>query len=133
MADDVLEPIKAAGSWGTLPLNLKETCPSLQGTWVFRDPNENRKPPPPAVHKVGRPTPLQQAPLSAEDSTPSSLIVVQVDWTDDGDGSYDKTATRFYRLDPGKGGPGLNMDINLLELGEYVGCPVHHFRQADDD
>jgi hypothetical protein len=51
-------------------------------------------------------------------SAPNGLIVVQIDWTDDGEGSYDKTETKFYRLDPGKYAPKMNMDINLLELGE---------------
>ncbi|KAJ4361164.1 hypothetical protein N0V95_002133 [Ascochyta clinopodiicola] len=41
-----------------------------------------------------------------------------VDWTDDGEGVYDKTDSRFYKLEAGKGGAKVNMDINLLELGE---------------
>lgn len=51
-------------------------------------------------------------------SIPSSLFAVRIDWTDDGEDSYDKTETRFYKLDEGKTGPRMNMDINLLELGE---------------
>lgn len=64
---------------------------------------------------------LTQQPLSstAPDNGQNSLIVVQVDWTDDGEGSYDKMEN-FYRLEPGKAGAKVNMDINLLELGEYV-------------
>jgi hypothetical protein len=46
------------------------------------------------------------------------MIVVQLDWTDDEEGLYEKSAPRFYRLEPGMGGPRKNMDINLLELGE---------------
>jgi hypothetical protein len=70
------------------------------------------------TRNVGRPVPIQQAPPAAMNSASSSLIVVQIDWTDDGEGSYDKTETKFYRLDPGKCAPKMNMDINLLELGE---------------
>jgi hypothetical protein len=47
--------------------------------------------------------------------------VVQVDWTDDEEGLYEKTTTRFYRTEQGKSGPRKNMDINLLELGESRG------------
>jgi hypothetical protein len=47
--------------------------------------------------------------------------VVQVDWTDDEEGLYEKTTTRFYRLEPGAKGPKKHMDINLLELGESRG------------
>lgn len=61
---------------------------------------------------------MQQMPVAAPADTPSSLIIVQVDWTDDGDRSYDKTDTRFYRLEPGKRGAKVNLDLNLLELGE---------------
>jgi hypothetical protein len=46
------------------------------------------------------------------------MFVVQVDWTDDEEGRYEKGTPRFYRLEPGKGGPKKNMDVNLLELGE---------------
>jgi hypothetical protein len=72
----------------------------------------------PPARNVGRPTPLQQALPTAVASAPNGLIVVQIDWTDDGEGSYDKTETKFYRLDPGTYAPKMNMDINLLELGE---------------
>lgn len=61
---------------------------------------------------------MQQTPPPGVNVAPSSLIVVQVDWTDDGEGSYDKTETKFYRLEPGRLAPKMNMDINLLELGE---------------
>ena len=95
---DFLEPIKAAGYWGTKPSSLEETRPSFRGTWIFQDPNSDHS----------------ATALSAS----SILIVVQVDWTDDGEGSYDKTDTKFFKLDPGKGGPRMNMDVHLLELGE---------------
>lgn len=61
---------------------------------------------------------MQHVSSAAVPSAPSSLIVVQIDWTDDGEGAYDKTETKFYRLEPGKCAPKMNMDINLLELGE---------------
>lgn len=117
---DFLEPIKSAGYWGTLPASLEKTYPVLRGTWVFLDPNTSQKQPRPPVRNVGRPAPMQQAPAGAASdiTTPSSLIVVQVDWTEDGDGSYDKTGTRFFKLEPGKPGAKANMDLNLLELGE---------------
>lgn len=44
--------------------------------------------------------------------------MVQIDWTDDGECSYDKTETKFFCLDPNRHAPKMNMDINLLELGE---------------
>lgn len=93
-AENLLYPIKSAGYWGTVPVSLANTQPTLRGTWVFRDPNSTQ----------GQPQ--------------SSLIVVQIDWTDDGEGSYDKTNTKFYRPEPGRVGAKVNMDVNLLELGE---------------
>lgn len=111
-ANEILEPTKSAGYWGTMPTSLKDTRPCLRGTWVFKDPNVMKL-------NLGRPRPVQQ-PLqtTAATSDPSSLFVVQIDWTDDGEDSYDKTETRFYKLDPGRNGPRAHMDINLLELGE---------------
>lgn len=114
----------SAGCWGSMPSKLEETRPTLRGTWIFRDPNDIQKEPPPA-RNVGRSTPLQQMPPDAESNTPSNLIVVQADWTDDDEGPYEKTATRYYRLEAGKSGPRMNMDINLLELGEQVSMPSH--------
>ena len=75
---------------------------------------------------------IHQALSTAEVSTPIGLIVAQVAWTDDGDGCYDKTATRFYRLDPGKKNPKVNMDLNLLELEEYVRLIFLCSEQAND-
>ncbi|KAF2631906.1 hypothetical protein BU25DRAFT_454288 [Macroventuria anomochaeta] len=117
-SNDFLEPIKSAGYWGTIPGSLEKTRPTLRGTWIFRDPNNAQKQALPPTRNVGRPAPMQQTPSPAAISTPSTLIVVQIDWTDDGEGSYDKTATKYYRLEPGKCGAKVNMDVNLLELGE---------------
>ncbi|UPX10798.1 uncharacterized protein EKO05_0001437 [Ascochyta rabiei] len=119
-ADEVLEPVKSAGYWGTMPASLSKTHPSLRGIWIFRDPNSSQRQPQPLARNVGRPTPLGQSLPAAGTSIPSSLIIVQVDWTDDGEGLYDKTDSRFYKLEAGKGGAKVNMDINLLELGEQV-------------
>lgn len=120
-AKNLLEPIKSAGYWGTMPASLEQTRPSFRGTWIFRDPSSPLKQPPPLPRNIGTSAPLQQMPLStALANNISSMIVVQVDWTDDGEGSYDKTETRFYRLDPGRAGAKVNMDVNLLELGELV-------------
>lgn len=99
----------------------------FRGTWVFADPSTvTASPQATAIHHSGRPKPFNQKPVSTADSTPapkvqSSLIVVQVDWTDDEEGLYEKTTTRFYRTEQGKSGPRKNMDINLLELGESRG------------
>ena len=99
-ADDLLEPTKAGDGWGTTSTRLEDTIPSLRGTWIFRDPNDVQIQP-------------RQAPAR-------SHFVVQIDWSDDGEGSFEKTGTRFYKLAVGKNGPKMNMDFNLLELGEYV-------------
>ncbi len=72
----------------------------------------------PPARNVGRPVPIQQAPKVTTVNPLSSLFVVQIDWTDDGEGSYDKTETKFYKLDPGKSSPRKNMEVNLLDLGE---------------
>jgi hypothetical protein len=127
MADDFLEPIKSSAYFGHMPKSLHGTRPMFRGTWVFTDPSSMVAPPPRepvAVRHAGRPkAPPQKA---ASTTTPltapqSSLIVVQVDWTDDEEGLYEKTTTRFYKLEPGFKAPRKNMDINLLELGESRG------------
>jgi len=102
-ADYLLEPIKSAGYYGRMPYSIKETQPVFRSTWVFSDPS--------AVG--GRP--------SASNTAQVPLVVVQVDWTDDEDGLYEKGVPRYYRPDQGMNGPKVNMDINLLELGESRG------------
>lgn len=109
--------MKSAGYWGTMPVSLEKARPSLRGSWIFRDPNSTQKQPLPPARNVGRPAPMQQAPTETV-NTPASLIIIQIDWTDDGEGSYDKTETSFYRLEPGKFGAKVNIELNLLELGE---------------
>jgi len=88
---------------------------------VFYDPTNAAQTRQPVRHS-GRPAPL--GPSSASSTAPSSSrYVVQVDWTDNEDGTYEKTESRFYKLEDGKDRPNKNMDINLLELGEYVHSP----------
>ncbi|KAF2131619.1 hypothetical protein P153DRAFT_336064 [Dothidotthia symphoricarpi CBS 119687] len=101
--DKFLEPTKSSAYYGYTPKTLKETLPVFRGTWVFRDPNR---------------------PGSTSNTAPAPsgpLYVVQVDWTDNEDGMYEKTDSRFYKLEDGKSSPNKNMDINLLELGESRG------------
>ncbi|KAF1840783.1 uncharacterized protein K460DRAFT_321268, partial [Cucurbitaria berberidis CBS 394.84] len=119
-ADHLLEPTKSAVYYGHTPATLNQTRPIFRGTWVFRDPNSSVSQPAAPVRHVGRPAPMQQN-TPAPAAPPSSLFVVQVDWTDDEDGLYEKTDTRFYKLEPGKATPKVNMDINLMELGESRG------------
>ncbi|KAI4686318.1 hypothetical protein J4E81_008670 [Alternaria sp. BMP 2799] len=126
MADEFLEPTKSSAYFGYTPKSLQGTRPMFRGTWVFTDPSSVVAPPrePVAVRHAGRPKAPPQAPAST--TTPSAapqseLIVVQVDWTDDEEGLYEKTTTRFYKIDQGRKTPKKNMDINLLELGESRG------------
>lgn len=94
VADHLLEPTIANNSFGiaSKPGALSETKCTLRGTWVFKDP-----------HKL---------------SALSSDYVVQVHWTVDEDGMYEKEYIKFYRLDPGRIAPKEKVDIKLLELGE---------------
>jgi hypothetical protein len=118
--DNYLEPTKSAAYFGYTPETLETTRPTFRGTWVFRDPNCAYSLPQAPVRHAGRPAPLLQKPNNNENAAPSStsLFVVQIDWTDDEEGSYEKGTPRFYKLGPGKRGPTKNTDINLLELGE---------------
>ncbi|KAF1943245.1 hypothetical protein EJ02DRAFT_343738 [Clathrospora elynae] len=114
-AKDFLEPLRSAGPRA---LTLHDIQPMLRVTWAFQDPNILvLRSQTPARHS-GRPVPFVQ---NSRDDTPKapagSLIIVQVDWTKDEDGVYEKFETRFYKLAAGHGGAKENMDINLLELG----------------
>ncbi|PSN72821.1 hypothetical protein BS50DRAFT_169458 [Corynespora cassiicola Philippines] len=76
--------------------SLREIRPTFRGTWVFIDPNKDRLQP----------------------FSPSShCVVVQIDWTEDEEGNYEKMPTRFFTLEQGKRIQKENMDVNLLELG----------------
>jgi hypothetical protein len=118
--DSILEPIKSSAYYGHTPSSLDKTCPIFKGTWVFRDPNSATDPPRAPPRHVGRPVPLAQKILANDNAHPPpiGLFVVQVEWTDDEEGNYEKGTPRFYKLDAGKNGPKKNMDVNLLELGE---------------
>ncbi|KAI4604780.1 hypothetical protein J4E80_010936 [Alternaria sp. BMP 0032] len=125
-SDEFLEPTKSSAYFGYTPKSLQGTRPMFRGTWVFTDPSSVVAPPrePVAVRHAGRPKAPPQAPASTTTSSvapQSELIVVQVDWTDDEEGLYEKTTTRFYKIDQGRKTPKKNMDINLLELGESRG------------
>ncbi|KAG9186830.1 hypothetical protein G6011_09938 [Alternaria panax] len=127
-ADEFLQPTKSSDYFGHMPKSLRETRPMFRGTWVFADPSTATARPPQATatRHSGRPNPFNQASVSTASSTPapavqSSLIVVQVDWTDDEEGLYEKNTTRFYKTEQGRLGPTKSMDINLLELGESRG------------
>jgi hypothetical protein len=123
---DFLETTKSAGYFGCMPATLKETRPTFRGTWVFRDANNAVTRPPAPPRHPGRPVPLNPVQPNMKDvpQTPTSLFVILVDWTDDEFGQYEKGTPRFYKLGPGKKGPTKNMDVNLLELGEYVHCAL---------
>ncbi|KAL1791959.1 hypothetical protein ACET3X_009710 [Alternaria dauci] len=128
MAHDFFEPTKSSDYFGYMPKSLQGTRPMFRGTWVFADPSAVTAHPPQATatRHPGRPNPFNQKPVPTANPTPvptvqSSLIVVRVDWTDDEQGLYEKTTTRFYKTEQGRPGPTKNMDINLLELGESRG------------
>ena len=91
-ANHLLEP-NAVGLGGfgfaDVPCTLAETRPTLRGSWVFTDPNGS-----------------------------TTNYVVQVYWTIDEDGLYEKQISNFYRLAPGCNAPKENLDIKLMELGE---------------
>ncbi|KAF2034863.1 hypothetical protein EK21DRAFT_55491 [Setomelanomma holmii] len=120
---DFLNPIKSAEYFGYTPKFLKDTRPIFRGSWVFRDPDSRIVEAQAPVRHAGRPTPLNQTYVTNEKvpSPPSSMFVIQVDWTEDEEGHYEKGTPRFYKLGAGKTGPTKNIDVNLLELGESRG------------
>lgn len=109
-AEHLLEPTKSAGYYGRLPKSLRETQPVFRGMWVFSDPSVAG---PLQERHAGRP--------STSSTTEAPLVVVQVDWTDDEGGLYEKGTPRYYRPEQGKKVPKMHMDINLLELGKSRG------------
>jgi hypothetical protein len=119
---DFLEPTKSAAYFGYTPESLDKTRPTFRGTWVFHDPDGAVSLPRPIPCHSGRPVPMSQKSTTNENvaPTPTCLYVIQVDWTDDEEGQYEKGAPRFYKLKPGKSGPTKNVDVNMLELGEYA-------------
>lgn len=119
--DDFLEPTKSAAFFGNSPTSLSDTRPTFRGTWVFTDPNSSVDQLRASFRHAGRPAPLNGHLNQSVLTPPTNLYVVQIDWTDDEEGQYEKGSPRFYKLEPGKNGPRKNMDINLLELGESRG------------
>jgi hypothetical protein len=119
-ANDVLEPTRSTAYYGYAPKSLDKTRPTYKGTWVFKDPNDATIMPRAPPRHSGRPVPISQK--SPNNDNPAShqpgLFVVQIEWTDDEQGCYEKGAPRFYMLGNGKSDPKKNMDVNLLELGE---------------
>ncbi|KAF2637096.1 hypothetical protein P280DRAFT_458889 [Massarina eburnea CBS 473.64] len=101
-SDDFLEPMKSAGFFGYTPPSLDDVRPMFRGTWIFRDPNAPRWPKDNKANK----------------KDPPSLMVVQIDWTDDEEGMYEKMEPRFFQLKPGHSSPEEHLDIKMLELGE---------------
>jgi hypothetical protein len=105
-----------------LPKTLKDTRPTFRGFWVFRDPNSAVSLPRAAPRHPGRPIPMSPSPATHETSAPppAILFVIELDWSEDEEDQYEKGAPRYFKLESGKAGLNKNMDVNLLELGEYV-------------
>jgi hypothetical protein len=117
-----LEPTKSALYFGHMPASLEKIRPTFRGTWVFRNPDSAVTQPRAPPRHPGRPVPRDNMSVKTENVSPipTCLFVVVIDWTDDETGMYEKGTPRFYKLEAGKLGPNKNMDVNLLELGEYV-------------
>ncbi|KAF2472162.1 uncharacterized protein BDR25DRAFT_313338 [Lindgomyces ingoldianus] len=98
-AGDILVPAKIGG-----PSKLSETRPTFQGTWMLQDPNSTRP-----VHPNAR---------DQRTASQPKTIVVQIDWTEDEEGMFEKMPLRFYHVKEGKIAPKEHLDINLMELGE---------------
>jgi hypothetical protein len=103
-------------------LELKQTRPTFKVRCVVKDPNRpvlRTKQPPP--RNPGRPlnfkTKKNQS-LDQNNAEPANYIVIQLEWTEDEEGIYEKMPPTYYRLKPGVNGPQENMDVNLLELTE---------------
>jgi hypothetical protein len=115
-----LEPTKSAAFFGYIPESLTKTRPIFRGTWVFRDPDSAVSFSRATPRHAGRPAPLSRNSTHKDDSAPapSCLYVIQVDWTDDEEGQYEKGVPIFHKLKHGKQGPNKNLDVSMLELGE---------------
>lgn len=116
-ANELLEPTTSAANYSSPPANIGQTRPVYRGTWVFSDPNQPLAPAGPPVRHSGRPAPLQHKPATPAPSAPSSLWVVQVDFTHDEDAVPEMISQQFYKLEPNMSTPKDHMDIHLLELG----------------
>jgi hypothetical protein len=119
-AQNVLEPTKSTAYYGYSPKSLEKTRPTFKGTWVFKDLNGATSMPRAPPRHPGRPAPLSQKNSNNENIAPpqTGLFVIQVEWTDDEQGYYEKGTPKFFKLGNGKSAPKKNMDVNLLELGQ---------------
>ncbi|KAH7130642.1 hypothetical protein B0J11DRAFT_602983 [Dendryphion nanum] len=137
-ADFLMEPVKLfSTSSARLASSLKEVAPSFRGTWAIKDPDslssQNIKfPPSTPPRNPGRPMPRDtrdtRRPNPSNSGLPVSnntdpaqiikLIIVEIDWTRDENGNYEKMPPKFSRLKPGQRAPSDHMDINLMELGK---------------
>jgi hypothetical protein len=121
-----LEPTKAKGGFhGSRAVSLKQTRPTFKACYIVEDPNRHvlRRSPLPAPRNPGRPLArgTQKSQTANHDATkadPVSHIVIQLEWTEDEEGHYEKMAPAYYRLKPGALAPKEKMDVNLLELTE---------------
>ncbi|KAF2120625.1 hypothetical protein BDV96DRAFT_485191 [Lophiotrema nucula] len=115
-ADDVLVPVRPSGTYGMPPSSLKATRPTFRGTWALHDPNrpltENNAP-----ARLGRPSPRYTDTVKPPSGPPLNIVVVQVEFTEDEEGYFEKMPARFYRLKAGAGNPSEHLDVNLFELG----------------
>ncbi|KAF2706849.1 hypothetical protein K504DRAFT_385688 [Pleomassaria siparia CBS 279.74] len=122
-SNQLLEPTKTSGGGllGFTPSTLEQTRPTFRGTWVLHNPDsasaEDMRPFP---RHPGRHTP-NDSKGTAPKLAPPNLIVVQIDWTEDESGLFEKMSPMFYKLKPGISSPSERMDFNLLELGESKG------------
>ncbi|KAF2746488.1 hypothetical protein M011DRAFT_85036 [Sporormia fimetaria CBS 119925] len=111
-SDALLEPVKPGDSvFGIVPHSLQETPPTFRASFVLEDPDRRvpetfvlRKNPPQTQKRTGQ----------------AHHIVVQVHWTPDEDGHFEKLPPHFYRLGIGQG-PKQNINVTLLELSESRG------------
>ncbi|KAF1956384.1 hypothetical protein CC80DRAFT_593832 [Byssothecium circinans] len=118
-ADQFLKPVKSAGWFGYTPRTLSDVRPIFRGTWIFRDPNAPRWVEPVVdARNAGRPTPREPENQGPKLSPNASLMAVQIEWTEDEDGLYEKMEPRYFQLKPGETTPKEHLDIKLLELGD---------------